>query len=224
MNQEKDTIFLTELEKNYQNGELTPFHDQLYAHKDKMEKWAFHEYLGLFYFQKGDYPLTRFHMEKSIILGRKTPEIQKVLHQVEKTLFQKNKEVPLGFLGNFYFQIQLTDILLGFAIISLGLISYFGKIWAYRIKKNIHIGKYLFVLFIGIGITLHYHEMAYPAIALKSIPLHSGPSAVYSKVGLIPPGQKLVIKKDYNNWAYIMDPKIYQGWIKQKNLGLLPKK
>lgn len=220
----KSLTWAEKLSESYHLGNLEEYQNELYLNQSKMTPQTFHQNIALYYFQKGDYSLCRYHVEKAMKLGPKTEQLEEIMQQVEKVLFHKSSEIPFELPGNFLYHIQQTDILIAFLMLTLGMLCYFAK-WQLPKKRRVWpLWTYLLILFGSFGTIVYIHEITFSAVALKEVEIKSGPSAIFGTKGVIPSGQRLVIKKGDNDWAKVLYPKIYTGNIRQQDLGLMPKK
>lgn len=223
MNNMPDTStdqLLKSLESNYVKGEYDKALDLLLENRNLFDSGLYHFNLGTLYIKKKDYPIGRFHLEKSLKDGFYTKELKKNLSTV-KTILERGGAVdPMSGEGGFIR--TMKELPESYYFLATGFVL---LLWSLLLVKKIPLRKTLMTLlfiisFLPFGFKKLYLSQFNFGIVLKDSEVREGASRIYEVSNTIAGGSKVMIKNPESEWIYIQYPIYYAGWIKKEDLGL----
>ena len=218
MNDPNINNVLKSLEGLYLAGKFPQAQALLLEHKDFFLPSLFHYNLGTIYLKQHHYPLARFHLEKSFYLGNTDVATWHNLALVKEKLMVKD-------LSNSpYWRDQAWDLAKSIPsdwflattllLLVVSLYGYYRRWWqrtrVVLVLCCLSCGPYLWE-----KIQL---QAFYPGIILEKANAYEGPSAIFSAMGELPAGTKVVVGKSYNGWSFIHAPVFLAGWIPEEKI------
>lgn len=216
---------LLSLREAYISGEYDKYRQELIKEKAKFTKDIFHYNLGIYYYKTQQFPIARFHFEKSLHEGHLSTQLLHNLNlskkQLPTAISIEEKVTPFEKAINTFSEVPASYVwgpsLLLILIMLLGIKSKIRK----EVKSYVMIAL---VIFLGCLPYLSHFFLtkdSYGAITLDKIIVREGPSQIFSKIGELPAGLKLRTEKSKDGWFFVHSPKKFVGWIEGKDLGLL---
>jgi hypothetical protein len=197
------------LESKYQDGI-----DLIKKNKHKFSPSIYYYNLGTLYAKKNELIKAKVYLEKGLHNGGNSGELVHNLNFINSKL-------------DTYTEVSIKENLM-FNALSIPNVNYLtvyllmiliSLLW---VKKRILKTKILVSITHIVLIVTFYFCMS-PlnyGIALKEINVYEGPSAVFSEVVRVAPGEKLIISKSQDGWHYIEFPNHLAGWIKEGTIEL----
>lgn len=204
----------------YVKKEYDKLLSEMISKKSDFDKNLFHYNLGTVFLKKGDYPLARYHFEKSKKAGFTGSELENNYNFLKNNLdvfyFSESHErsdrvKDFLYTGPFDFYLLISMIL----VLLFLLLRKVSVIKSNLVTIILILISFFPVLFFGTSVSSKNF-----AIALKDIPVREGASEIYEKTVSIKAGSKLILGKRSSDWFWVEAPKHLSGWIKRKDLGL----
>jgi hypothetical protein len=177
--------------------------------------------LGTLNLKKGDMAAGRYYLELSKKYNFNSSMVAHNLGVAKKSLEVSeigtednslNNIVNYGLEASGANYLTLTLLL---ALISL-------LIWRMRfVKKKVLILSLFLISLFPYGFYQFYISNINFAISLNVAEIYEGPSEIFSKIGSVRPGEKVLIGEENNGWLYITYPKSLNGWVNKTKLGIL---
>ena len=177
--------------------------------------------LGSLNLKKGDFAAGRYYLELAKMHGFNPNLVAHNLSVAKKNLEVKEIGLDDNFLGNsINFALEASGANYLTLTLLLALISLL--FWKFKIVKN----KLLIFGFLLISIFPYSFYQFYItnikfAVSLDVTEIYEGPSGIFSKIGSVRPGEKVLIGEESNDWLYITYPKNLNGWIIKTKVGIL---
>lgn len=197
------------LESKYQDGI-----NLIKKNKDKFSPSIYYYNLGTLYAKKNELIKAKIYLEKGLHNGGNSGELVHNLDFINSkldTYREVSTKESLIFNALSIPNVNYLTIYLLALLISL--------LW---VKKQI-IKTKLLVLITHVILIVTFYFCISPlnyGIALKKINVYEGPSAIFSEVVMVAPGEKLIISKSQDGWHYIEFPDHLAGWIKEGTIEL----
>ncbi|MGB0452780.1 MAG: hypothetical protein ACPGJV_03625 [Bacteriovoracaceae bacterium] len=211
---------LKSLGEYYQKGEYQKGVDTLLQNKSQLDAESFHFYLGNFFLKKGEIGAGRYNLEKAKLEGFNHSILENNIGFAKSQVVLRDfdgPDNPLGYLQSKVLSLGGEQILLA-CLLGLFLTFVLRKIQF--IKSKAMVITLLLLSLLPVPLKYLYIDKIQFAIVLKSSTIHEGPSRIFTKIGELYGGEKLLIS-DYNEgWAYVKKPEYLNGWIKLEDLGL----
>ncbi len=221
MSQTSMSAALQNLQDLYSNNKFQEGIDLLLESKSEWDPSQFHELLGSFHMKLDHFAVARYHFEMAMSKGAIGPTLSHnhdyVLQQlgVSSGYYSTWMEKTLDFLNLVPFEIW----------VSLSLICLALSFW--RMRQRLALGnKTAIIVFWLLALIPQIFycgvlEGRSTAIVLQEAPLYEGPSAVFESPKTVRAGEKVLIDKSSDGWAFIVSPQVLSGWIESKSLGFL---
>jgi hypothetical protein len=173
-----------------------------------------HYNLGTVYAEIGELPLSRYHLLLAQRNGLSDEKVLKNLRVVETRLEVDRWERPLEPRDHF---VQLSSGLSGDLLVSLSLVILIaGLILLRRTRELWHMGLLIVLILIPLG--FNFWVKSWPwSMVLTADALQTGPSAIFGQQGEIPAGVLVLARAD-GEWAQVIYPARFAGWIRTKSL------
>lgn len=177
--------------------------------------------LGTLNLKKGDMAAGRYYLElakkfnfnssmvaHNLSVAKKTLEVKEI--GLEENFFDRGVNLALETPGTTYLTITLL-----LTLVSL-------LLWRRRfIRKKLIV----LVLFLLSAFPICFYQFYLSnikfAVSLDVNEIYEGPSGIFSKIGSVRPGEKILIGEEINDWVYISYPKSLNGWVNKSKLGIL---
>lgn len=212
---------LQKIQELYSNQNYSDGVELLLETRGDWNPAQFHELLGSFYMKLENYAAARYHFELAIQKGGVT---QAVVHNLEYVLQQmglitSTKESLIERVLEFFSQMPFEF----WATISLAFLA--CAVWRLR-SRWFHGSRFLIIMLwllalLPQGLYWGIYESRVTAIVLAEGPLYEGPSAIFDSAKTVRAGEKVVISKNDEGWAFISSPEVLSGWIESSNLGFI---
>lgn len=193
--------------------------DLLVKSKDQLDAGLYHFNLGTIYAKQGNYPVARFHLEKSIKKGFYSSEVSNNLKYVNEQLSLDQASMVASPIPRLILQAKLipSDFYVAISLMGICTILFLMKLAV--IKK-----LFFKTLFIVISLTpllfLYYLSTVHLAIVLGKAEVREGPSKIYKSKNELEAGTKLVIGDQYENWFFVKYPEVKSGWVNRESVGV----
>ncbi len=177
--------------------------------------------LGTLNFKKGDLAAGRYYLELAKKYGFNSSLVEHNLSVAKRKLEVSEISLEDTFFNkaaNFILETPTSH----FLTLTLLLITF--SIFLYRsrfIKNTIVFILVLIFSILPIGFHKFYLSKIKLAVSLGVSEIYEGPSTIFSKIGSIRPGEKIIIGEESNDWLYIAFPKNLNGWVSKNQLGIL---
>lgn len=188
-------------------------------HKDEFALEIFHYNLGTLYLKEKQFPAARYHFEKALHLGLVDARLKKNLNTTIKGLSISTPE--LSFKDQFI-ETASSLSLGGLTSVSLTLLliwALFSRFIAKRFGRALLILSFCFCLLPFAG--RFYLQNLHKGVVLEDTWLREGPSKIYEQSGKIPGGTRVILGSFSQNWALVVSPTYYSGWVPVKDLGTI---
>ncbi len=215
MKQSDKNSILSVLKDNYLQSKYQDAINLIKKNKHKFSPNIYYYNLGTLYAKKNELIKSKIYLEKGFQSGGPNSELVHNLNFINSKL-DTHREVSIkeNIILNALSipNVNYLTIYLLVVLISL--------LW---VKKRIVKTKLLVSItnIILIGIFYFYIFPLNYGIALKEINVYEGPSAIFSEVVKVAPGDKLIISKYEDGWHYVEFPRYLSGWIKEGTINLL---
>lgn len=221
MSQTSMSAALQNLQDLYSNNKFQEGIDLLLESKSQWDSSQFHELLGAFHMKLDHYAAARYHFEMAMSKGAVGTTLN---HNLDYVLQQ------LGLGSNYHttWWERMVDTLAmapfelwaSFSLLCLAL-----AFW--KMRQRLAMGKKTAIIVLWLFALVP--QIVYwgglqgrtSAIVLQEAPLYEGPSAVFAAPKTIRAGEKVLIDRSSDGWAFIVSPKVLSGWIESKSLGFL---
>lgn len=206
-------------ETHYLSGDYKSAKTLLLQNKDSFDSKVFHYNLGTLYLKDKEFAVGRYHLEKAIKDGFLNTRILNNLDVAKDNLGVAQIENNIQFGDQVFENVITTPLSIYF---SITLLLFFIVIFLKRFFKNKIVMVFvLLVCLCPLVMSVLAGRQYSTAIALKAIIVKEGPSDIFQNKAEIPAGIKLIVKKPKDGWFFVDHPKVFSGWIKGKNLGVL---
>jgi hypothetical protein len=191
--------------------------EKIIESKEQFSSSQFHFNLGTIYAKKNDFAVARFHLEKSNKLTGFDTKVKNNLNYVVQKLEIPSlweRSSPLGKIDCIFEYTGPWSFGLLFGVIAIAI---------YLKLKNRKIQYWLTAYAINLvlfGLMYWHLDGLRYAVALKDVPLKEGPSELFSDVGEIKAGAKVILGNVDNGFWYVKEPIDYRGWAKAEDLGI----
>jgi hypothetical protein len=209
---------LKKLEELYLNKEFAGLRDELMKIKKDISPGLFHYNLGTAFAKDGMFAAARYNFEKAKKEGLNNLALSKNL---ELTVEQIDGRPELSFSEDLFdFSVGASSSL--FLTMTLVLV-----LFSVLLKKFKVISRVVFVVLLIVSSspylikTKYLNEKFHVGVNLKDLKIYEGPSAIYDILKVVPPGQKVIVGKKFEDWIMIESPMEHAGWVKRNDLGLL---
>ncbi|MFI5390119.1 MAG: SH3 domain-containing protein [Bacteriovoracales bacterium] len=212
---------LKSLESLYIKGEIASAVDAQKKMEGALNPGHLYYNLGSLYLKKGDVAAARYYLELSKKNNFNTSMVDHNLGVAKRTLEVKEIGLEEGFTNNaINFVLQTSPVNFLTLTLILSFLTLF--IWRIRLFKNKIVIIICFLIsFIPFLFQQFYLSKIKFAISLDVTEIHEGPSAIFSKIGSVRPGEKVLVGEENNNWLYISYPKNLNGWVDKSKVGIL---
>lgn len=176
--------------------------------------------LGALNLKKGDMAAGRYYLElakkhnfnssmvsHNLAIAKKTLEVKEI--GLEESLFSNSINVVLQTPGSTYLTLTLI----------MTLITLF--FWRTRFLKKWLLITFIIISAVPFSFYKFYLSNIRFAVSLDVVEIYEGPSGIFSKIGSVRPGEKILIGEESNDWVYISYPKSLNGWVNKSKLGIL---
>jgi len=211
---------LKSLESLYIEGNLEGAIELSMQEKDQFSPGHLYYNLGTIYAKQGDLAQARYYMEKSFQEGFDLPKVSHNLDIIKENLNVRELGQAGGVFGStFSYLLKVpTAYYTGLSLIFIIFILYLVRFKF--IKKTYLIVIFLLFSLVPVGFSKFYLKKMDFGIALEEVKIHEGPSNIYSPIGALNPGQKIIIGEKSNDWVFIKYPESFRGWVSKEKLGL----
>lgn len=177
--------------------------------------------LGTLNLKKGDAAAGRYYLELAKKHNFNSSMVEHNLSIAKKTLEVKEIGLEENFYNNGLNFILVTPGVTYLTItLFMALITLF--FWRVGFVKNRLV---ILVLFIFSAFPFCFSQFYLSkikfAVSLDVVEIYEGPSGIFSKIGSVRPGEKILIGEESNDWVYISFPKGLNGWVNKNKLGFL---
>lgn len=181
----------------------------------------YHYNLGTAYAQLNEFPIARFHFEKSFKAGFSKSELENNLKLVKNNLQVEeieNSNDIIDFVNNFGVDLPPFAFLTLIFLIILASVKF---IFVNKILSKFRFCIALIFLLILFGVKFFYINTLKVAIVFQESIVTSGPSKIFEEKNRIKAGTKIILDKEDKDWVHVQNPRSLSGWIKKDNLGYL---
>jgi len=176
--------------------------------------------LGTIYAKTGDYAQGRYYMERAFKEGFDLPKVAHNLEIIKSNLTVRELGEAGGVFGStFSYMLGVApayytglSLMLAILVLLLVRLKFFKKISL--------IVLFLLLSLAPLGFSKFYLSKMDFGIALEEIKIYEGPSNIYSSIGALNPGQKIIVGQKDKDWVFIKYPESFRGWVAGKKLGL----
>jgi hypothetical protein len=211
---------LKTFEEFYLKGDYKNAVQALVQQQSNIDAGIWHYNMGTVLTKLNNLPMARFHFLLAQENGLDSKELELNQKIVESKLDATRLEKPLDFsdylikMGNFSNKGPFVSLSLLFLIIGL-----------FKLRKSASPKRVLgFILAVITPLILSFWIGTWPRkIALVSVPVHEGPSAMFRVISELPAGI-LIISQEKGDWENIIFPSRFSGWIKSDSLKRLESK
>lgn len=211
---------LKSLESLYLEGNIEGAIELSNQERDEFSPGHLYYNLGTLYAKQGDYAQARYYMEKAFQEGFDLPKVSHNLDIIKNNLTVRELGETGGVLGS-TFSYLLKAPSAYFTGLSLFLIIFLVTLFRFKFLKNIYLTVILLLLSLApLSFSKFYLKKMDFGIALEEVKIHEGPSNIYSSIGALNPGQKIIVGEKDKDWVFIKYPEIFRGWVSKEQLGL----
>jgi len=177
--------------------------------------------LGTLNLKKGDAAAGRYYLElakkhnfnssmvtHNLSVAKKTLEVKEI--GLEENLYNKSINFILETPGASYLTLTLFMTLVTLFFWRVGFV-----------KKRLIIVILFVISAFPICFNHFYLSKIKFAVSLDVMEIYEGPSGIFSKIGSVRPGEKILVGEESNDWVYISYPKSLNGWVNKGKLGFL---
>lgn len=204
------------IKKDYKNAINT-----LIKTSKAYDSGIYHYNLGTAYTQLNEYPIARFHFEKSINAGFSGLALEnnlKIVKNYLQTEEVENSGDVLDFVTNFGVEFPRSAFI---TLIILILFVSLKFVFVDKVLNKFRLCIALILLFIPFGIKFFYINTLKVAVVFQESPLLEGPSKIFEEKNKVKAGTKIILDNSNKDWVHIKNPRSLSGWIKKDNLGYL---
>ncbi len=197
------------LKKDYPNAILT-----LEKNQKEIDPSIWHYDMGTVLAEMKNWPMARLHFILAERSGMDSKELHQNLELVENILEIPRLEKPLDPSD---YLIKAGMIASQGPLLSLSLIFLIIGLWLIKKSPSLK-SAMIFLGSVSFPIILNFWIDSWPKkIAINSIIIFEGPSALFEARGELPPGL-LLITNVKGDWEQIIYPSRFSGWIKSQGL------
>jgi hypothetical protein len=177
--------------------------------------------LGTLNLKKGDMAAGRYFLELSKKHDFNSSMVAHNLGVAKKSLEVAEIGTEDNLLNNIVnYGLEASGVNYLTLTLLLAMISLFLLRMRFIKKKLLILSLFLISLF-PYGFYKFYLSNIKFAISLNVAEIYEGPSEIFSKIGSVRPGEKVLIGEQHNGWLYISYPKSLNGWVNKTKLGIL---
>ena len=212
---------MEELENLYTQGNFEAARKALIGHKKMFPEGLFHYNLGTLYAKEGNLALGRYHLEKA---HTKNFANKMLFNNLETVKVELNVS-DLSQSENLLERSLDASLLLPpglWTTLSLSMVVGFILLVRKKIVRGYVLPGLLFLFaLIPFLYAQIYLEKVRHVIVLQDAEIYEGPSRIYSEMGVVKGGSKIIVGKSNNDQYFIVYPKTLSGWIHRDHLGFL---
>lgn len=220
MKNSNTTEVLKELESLYIKKDYTKAIDLMLKNSSEFDKGLYHFNLGTIYTKLKNFPVARFHFEKSTVYGFSGQELRNNLEIAKSGIQSIELEQSDNIIDSIYAKSIYTAVDY-FYLASLILLLISVLLLVKKKISNLIFGLFCLLLTIPVGYKLFVNDQVQVAILLKETKTKEGPSSVFQDTHEIPGGLKVIIDRPKDGWYLIRYPEHLSGWIKKEELGII---
>lgn len=211
---------LKSLESLYLEGNLEGALELSTQEKDQFSPGHLYYNLGTIYAKQGDYAQGRYYMEKAFKEGFDLTKVSHNLEIIKSNLTIRELGQAGGVFGStFSYLLKVPPAYYaGETLLALILIVVLVRLKA--LKKAYLIVLFVLLSLLPVGFSQFYLSKMEFGIALEEIKIYEGPSNIYSSIGALNPGQKIIVGQKDKDWVFIKYPESFRGWVAVEKLGL----
>lgn len=208
---------LKKAEELYLDDQLESATDVILESKALLDRPLFHYNLGSLYLKREKLGPARLHLEMAKKEGFSYPMLWKNLEVIKsqpqivdpvksrniwESFSAKYREIPSDFFIIFF--------LLFLSISTLGLRK--------KVIRPLVFVFFLLLSFAPWGVKTFLDKEVNFAVVITTTRVFEGPSSIYTDLGEVAEGSRVLVSKLKDGWFYIVSPKEFQGWSKQEDL------
>jgi hypothetical protein len=176
------------------------------------DTWEYN--MGTVLARRENYPEARFHLLEAQALGLNAPELTQNLSLVEERLDLPRLEKSLNTQDHF---LKAGLILSDGYFSTLSLLGLLVGIFVIKAKFSFQRLAVFFTLIVTPLVFKFWMASLDQFVAIKPAVFQDGPSTIFSKIGDIPAGVRIVGKRD-GAWIKILYPSRFEGWSRIEDL------
>lgn len=210
---------LKNAEELYLNKEFDAATDLILESKDLLDPALFHFNLGSLYLKREKLGPARLHLEKAKKEGFAYPMLWKNLSYINgqpQIVDPSKSRDNLEVLSVTYKETSMDVFLMGTLLVfALSLFCFRKSMYGLRTLA------FTFILgALPLSFKFYLEKNQDFAVVLNSTRVFEGPSSIYTDLGEVSQGSRVIVSKLTDGWFYIVSPKEFQGWAKQKDLAI----
>lgn len=211
---------LKSLESLYIEGNMEGAIELSMQEKDQFSSGHLYYNLGTIYAKQGDYAQGRYYMEKAFQEGFDLPKVSHNLDAIKNNLNVQELGLSGGVFGStFSYLLKVPPAY--YTGLTLTLLIFIVLLFRGKFIKNLYMAVILLLLSLGpFNFSKFYLKKMDFGIALEEIKIYEGPSSIYSSIGALAPGQKIIVGEKDRDWVFIKYPESFRGWIAKEKLGM----
>lgn len=173
---------------------------------------------GVFYYNKGTLEARRGDLVSARVSFEKAKANNYLTEELIKNLEMTKDNLGVGYLEETYsLEADLINTVIDMNIYTpIILTSVLLSTFFYFFKevKNLFLIALFFVISSLPVISYYYFNENYERVIVQEEAIvRRGPSEIFEEQQIIPPGMKVILKKNKSEWSHIFLPRSHAGWI-----------